>query len=34
VTLYDIGCFWLAEVLDRKKAVLVGTTIMAIGAVI
>lgn len=41
MALYDIGCFvgacvalWLGEVLGRKKTVLVGTTIMTIGAVI
>ena len=41
VALYDIGCFvgaciavWLGEVLGRKKSVLVGTTIMTIGAII
>ena len=41
VALYDIGCFfgacialWLGEVLGRRKTVLVGTTIMTIGALI
>ena len=41
VALYDIGCFfgacvalWLGEILGRKKTVLVGTTIMTVGAVI
>ena len=41
MALYDIGCFfgacvamWMGEILGRKKTVLVGTTIMTIGAVI
>lgn len=41
VALYDIGCFfgaviavWLGEILGRKKTVLVGTTIMSIGAIL
>ena len=41
VAIYDIGCFfgavsaaWLGEVLGRRKSVLVGTTIMTIGAVL
>ena len=41
VALYDIGCFfgaviviWLGEALGRKKSVLVGTTIMTVGAVL
>ena len=39
--LYDIGCFmgaiialWLGEVLGRRKSVLVGTTIMTVGAIL
>lgn len=39
--IYDVGCFfgavsatWLGEKLGRKKSVLVGTTIMTIGAII
>lgn len=39
--IYDIGCFfgaitaiWLGEALGRKKTVLVGTTIMSIGAIL
>lgn len=41
VAIYDIGCFfgavtaaWLGEVLGRKKTVLVGTTIMTVGAIL
>ena len=39
--IYDVGCFfgavfamWLGEKLGRKKTILVGTTIMSIGAVL
>ena len=39
--IYDIGCFigaiiacWVGEKLGRKKTILVGTTIMTIGAII
>lgn len=39
--IYDIGCFfgavsamWVGEKLGRKKTVLVGTTIMTVGAII
>lgn len=39
--IYDIGCFlgaistmWLGEWLGRKKSILVGTTIMSVGAVL
>ena len=39
--IYDVGCFfgaviacWLGEKLGRKKTILVGTTIMTIGAII
>ena len=41
VAIYDIGCFfgavsvaWLGEVLGRRKSVLLGTTIMTVGAVL
>lgn len=39
--IYDVGCFfgavaamWLGEVLGRKKAILLGTTIMTVGAIL
>ena len=39
--IYDVGCFfgavaaiWLGEVLGRKKTILLGTTIMTIGAIL
>jgi MFS family permease len=39
--IYDVGCFigalvacWLGEVLGRKKTVLIGTTIMSVGAIL
>ena len=39
--IYDVGCFfgaisaiWLGEKLGRRKSVLVGTTIMSIGAIL
>lgn len=39
--IYDIGCFfgaiftmWCGDILGRKKTILVGTTIMAIGAIL
>ena len=39
--IYDIGCFfgavaasWIGEKLGRKKSVLVGTTIMTVGAIL
>ena len=39
--IYDIGCFfgaviavWMGEVLGRRKSVLVGTTIMSVGAIL
>ena len=39
--LYDVGCIfgavatsWLGEDLDRNKTILVGTTIMTVGAII
>ncbi|KIW47827.1 uncharacterized protein PV06_00487 [Exophiala oligosperma] len=41
VAIYDVGCFfgavtavWLGEKLGRRKSVLVGTTIMSIGAIL
>ena len=41
VAIYDIGCFfgavsaaWLGEVLGRRKSVLLGTTIMTVGAIL
>lgn len=41
VALYDIGCsidacvaLWMGEALGRKKTVLVGTTVVTVGAVI
>lgn len=39
--IYDVGCFfgavaamWLGEALGRKKAILLGTTIMMVGAIL
>ena len=41
MAIYDIGCFigavaaaWIGEMIGRKKSVLLGTTIMSIGAIL
>ena len=41
VAIYDIGCFigaitaaWVGEMIGRKKSILLGTTIMSIGAIL
>ncbi len=41
VAIYDVGCFlgavaaaWVGEMIGRRKSVLVGTTVMSIGAIL